>query len=625
MGPVRRVARIGAILALVPAAGAVLISGGLAGAAVSASSPAVSSSARPSPSSAPPTATPAPSRTATRPSPTPTATRPASAQPLPTTTGTAAAAPAGHSAAQTPAPPARGTAPARTIVTFAWGGGNASQMPSLPLFRQYGMHATYYIPSGLVCFPSTTTNCATSQYLTLADIRKIAAAGNEIGGLTVDHLPLETMPTAEVKREICNDRVNLTRWGFTVTDFAYPYATARSRAESLVRQCGYNSGLGAGQVAGAGACTECGVYAETIPPQDPMVIRAPVEVNASDVHWTPATFESIVTAAQQHGGGWVVFLIHDICRSYCTYGITGPQLRQVLSWVHQRTGPDLMVETVRQVIGGPVRPAVPGPVPPRIGGTGIVNADLAEVGTGGYPACFQPADYGANAASFSYHRGGGPGGAATETVSMTSEHSGDAKLLQETDLGECAPPASPGHSYVIGGWYRSSVPAQFDLYYRNQIGDWAYWTSSTHFAASAGWKHATWTTPAAPPGTTALSFGLALSGVGQLTTTGYSLAAAPPDHTKTVTIAAIVLAIAVPIAGWRIWRPRHAGTGRRSGAGPAGGAGGRSAADGAGQAGLVAGRRWMAGPAPAHQMVIIPPDEPITGTAEEAGHPDLRG
>ena len=153
---------------------------------------------------------------------------------------------------------------------------------------------------------------------------------NEIGGLTVSHIHLDaSLPTAEAKREICDDRINLIRWGFRVSDFAYPFAVGPPRIESLVNQCGYNSGLGAGQVAGAGACERCGLYAETIPPRDPMLVRAPVEVNASK-HWTAATFESIVQTAQQHGGGWIVFLIHDICPGYCTYGITSSELAQVL-------------------------------------------------------------------------------------------------------------------------------------------------------------------------------------------------------------------------------------------------------------------------------------------------------
>ena len=50
---------------------------------------------------------------------------------------------------------------ARTVVTFAWGGGWANQMQALPIFREYGMHAVYFIPSGLVCTRSKS-QCASS-------------------------------------------------------------------------------------------------------------------------------------------------------------------------------------------------------------------------------------------------------------------------------------------------------------------------------------------------------------------------------------------------------------------------------------------------------------------------------
>lgn len=523
----------------------------------------------------------------------------------------AAGAAAGRAASPTTSRVPSAAAPVpKTVVTFAWGGGNASQMPSLPLFRQYGMHATYYIPSGLVCFPSKIMNCARSQYLTLADLHKIAADGNEIGGLSVGHIQLDSLPNAEAKREICNDRANLAGWGFTVTDFAYPFAVEHSRAETLLKQCGYNSGLGAGQVAGAGICESCGLFAETIPPRDPMLIRAPVEVNASPVHWTPRTFESIVQRAQQHGGGWIVFLIHDICPGYCKYGITRPQLQQVLAWMdrHRHSGPGLRVETVRQVIGGTDKPVVKGPVPPKIGGTGVINANLTN-GSGGRPMCFQPADYGSNSVRFSYQQGAGPGGTGAETVSMTRATSGDAKLLQQTDLGECSPSVTAGHAYLIGAAYKSSAPTQFDLYYRNRIGAWTYWTSSPRFGPTAAWKRVSWTTPAAPAGATAVSFGLALGEPGQVTTTGYSLAAAPANLAVMFTFLAVGLLIVVPFVGWKAWRLRLAGHRRAEAGKPgeAGGAAGQPGADGL-AAGVVAGRRWMAGP-PAHQMVIDRPAE----------------
>ncbi|MGI8446031.1 MAG: hypothetical protein ACR2MP_02360 [Streptosporangiaceae bacterium] len=52
------------------------------------------------------------------------------------------------------------------------------------------MPATFYVPSGLVCQPGAGPGCQRSPYLTLAEVRRIAADGNEIGGLSVQHVPL---------------------------------------------------------------------------------------------------------------------------------------------------------------------------------------------------------------------------------------------------------------------------------------------------------------------------------------------------------------------------------------------------------------------------------------------------
>ena len=205
-------------------------------------------------------------------------------------------------------------------------------MGALPIFRQYHMHATYYVPSGLVCVPDTDPDCTRTPYLTLQDVRTLAAAGNEIGGLTVLHLRLTRIPAAEAAREICQDRVNLTGWGMQVTDFAYPFAQVTKTLQDLVRRCGYNTALGAGELRGAGLCDSCG-WAETIPPHNPYLLRAPIEVASVGTRWTAATFESIVTGAQRHGGGWIIFNIHDVCAQDCALGVTKPELSSVLAWL----------------------------------------------------------------------------------------------------------------------------------------------------------------------------------------------------------------------------------------------------------------------------------------------------
>lgn len=439
-------------------------------------------------------------------------------------TATATAATAARAASGTAAASGQhGTGRARTVVTFAWGGGSVTQMQALPVFRHYGMHATFFIPSGLICTQSPAECARTSPYLTRSDLGEIAADGNEIGGLTVLHQQLNTVPPAEARREVCDDRSNLMRWGFQPTDFAYPFAVDNPATEQIARKCGYNAGLGAGDVRGAGLCLRC-VAAETIPPANPMAVRAPIEVNAVNTRWSLHTFQLMVGDAQAHGGGWLVILIHDVCPRTCALGITTSELGRVLGWLRSQRGHGVSVATMRKVIGGPVHPAVAGPTPPKLPTAGVRNATLAAGAGGGYPACFQGARYGRNTASFRYQPSGGPHGMAAETLQVTNWSSGDVKLMQTMDLGRCAPSVAAGRTYQISAQYRATLPTQFDVYYRTAVGSWRYWTTSRGFPASPSWTQATWTTPTVPAGATAISFGLTAESDGTISTTGYRLA-----------------------------------------------------------------------------------------------------
>ena len=82
----------------------------------------------------------------------------------------------------------------------------------------------------------------------------------------------------------------------------------------------------------------------------------------------------------------------------------------------------------------------------------------------------------------------------------------------------------------MGVWYKSTRPTQIELYYRNQAGAWLYWTASPAFPATSSWKKAAWTTPATPPGATAVSFGLTADSNITLTSTAYSLRPAKDYH-----------------------------------------------------------------------------------------------
>ena len=401
-----------------------------------------------------------------------------------------------------------------TIVSLTFDDSDEDQYTNaLPALEQYGMHATFYAISGYIG--------VNPGYLTVPQLQAIYNAGNEIGGHTVLHPNLTQISTAEATREICESRDTLLGWGFPVTDFAYPYAAYNSTTEGIVKQCGYNSARQDGDITSPYGCVHGCPMAETIPPKDPYGVRAPQSFQDT---WSLADMEGEVTQAENNGGGWSVLVFHHICDNACDpYSVTPENFSALLAWLQTQ---NVSVETVAQVIGGSVQPAVSAPqVPPAAPGTnGVTNASLEtdDPYNSGTPDCWTASTSAGDKASFA-ETGTAHTGSVGETVTMSSYTSGDAKLLIGEDLGQCAPSAVAGDSYLASGWYQSTVPTRFVFSYRDANGGWHSWTKSPQFAAASSWTQATWATPAVPAGATALSFGMDIAAVGTLTTDDYSL------------------------------------------------------------------------------------------------------
>jgi hypothetical protein len=114
-------------------------------------------------------------------------------------------------------------------------------------------------------------------------------------------------------------------------------------------------------------------------------------------------------------------------------------------------------------------------------------------------------------------------------LAMTAHHSGDAKLLEQFDLGQCSIPVTAGKSYTVATWYKSTTSTQFSIYYRIPSGRWKYWASSPFYQPAGQWTHAAWQAPPLPAGASGLSFGLTLSRAGVLTTDDYSIGLTQPS------------------------------------------------------------------------------------------------
>ncbi|MCT9624945.1 S-layer homology domain-containing protein [Pseudarthrobacter equi] len=416
--------------------------------------------------------------------------------------------------------PAAQAAP-NTIVSLTFDDGNADHVAAAAKINSLGMPGTFFVPSGFLNVPN---------YMSSAQVQALYTAGNEVGGHTVTHADLTQVGADEAKRQVCNDRANLTALGIPVTSFAYPFASINAQAEQIVQDCGYNSGRGLGDLESHIAGTTGFGFAEDMPPADPFVTRAHDQVDST---WTLANLQDLVTKSVNNGGGWVQYTFHHVGNTTPTavsdpLTISDALFNEFADWLAaEKTAGRVDVQTVNQVIGGPAKALVAGPDAPAAQTTGnlIKNPSLETPGSNGstVPKCWQTGGFGTNTPTFTRVAGHMGTLTASQQVQLAGYADGDAKLLPYMDLGECAPSAIGGHSYKVSVWYKSDANSQFVVYYRSGTGAWQNLTWSPWIAPSANWAQATWDTGALPADATAISVGLALFSNGTLTTDDYEL------------------------------------------------------------------------------------------------------
>jgi peptidoglycan/xylan/chitin deacetylase (PgdA/CDA1 family) len=184
------------------------------------------------------------------------------------------------------------------------------------------VNATFYINSGTI---------GTSNHLTWSEVQQMYAAGEDIGGKTVDGTNLTTLSTAQQISEICNDVQNMKAEGITPLSFAYPSGAYNATIESEVQGCGYGNARTAGSLTPSGP-----TYAETLPPRSWMALRA----YAPSGQVTLANLESLVTSASAKGG-WIPIVIGKVCSqtldpsnySACTSSAGWIQLSDLQSFI----------------------------------------------------------------------------------------------------------------------------------------------------------------------------------------------------------------------------------------------------------------------------------------------------
>jgi peptidoglycan/xylan/chitin deacetylase (PgdA/CDA1 family) len=185
-------------------------------------------------------------------------------------------------------------AAAQTKVSLAFDGDNIAQysLGYQQALQPYGAKATFFVNSGSI---------GATNAMTWTQLSALAAAGDDVGGKTVNATNLTTDPNPTA--QVCNDRAALLQHGLAPVAFAYPGGSTNSSVKTIVRNCGYGNARTAGGLSPTGP-----TYAETIPPADWLATRAYAPSTL-----TLANMQSLVSGAASHTGGWVQIVIGRVC------------------------------------------------------------------------------------------------------------------------------------------------------------------------------------------------------------------------------------------------------------------------------------------------------------------------
>jgi peptidoglycan/xylan/chitin deacetylase (PgdA/CDA1 family) len=255
----------------------------------------------------------------------------------------------------TSAPPPPPPPTKNTVVSFTFDDTFSNQAAALDVLTRYGMRGTVYVNSPRI---------GTTNYFSRTQLTAFQADGHEIGGHTLTHADLATVSSTEAKRQVCDDRSNLLAMGLKAKSFAYPFGSSTSTVKTIVRDCGYNSARGVGDLRSPGyGCNSC-VTADTIPPVDVWDIKTNSSVKSDT---TLDMLKNYVTQAEGDRGGWVPLVIHSVCNGCASNSININTFTAFVDWLSK--DPMSQVKTVDEVIGGPLQPSpgtgtTPPPPPP---------------------------------------------------------------------------------------------------------------------------------------------------------------------------------------------------------------------------------------------------------------------
>lgn len=127
-----------------------------------------------------------------------------------------------------------GQLPARPVLITFDDGYVDTYTHAFPIMEKYGLKGALYV---------VTSTVGVGEFISVEQLRDLAAHGWEIGSHTVRHVDLVKHPD-QIEKELESSRETLQEWlGMPILTMAYPYGKANEYVQTKTRLAGFRAGL----------------------------------------------------------------------------------------------------------------------------------------------------------------------------------------------------------------------------------------------------------------------------------------------------------------------------------------------------------------------------------------------
>ncbi|MEV4640609.1 galactose oxidase early set domain-containing protein [Actinoplanes sp. NPDC049548] len=153
----------------------------------------------------------------------------------------------------------------------------------------------------------------------------------------------------------------------------------------------------------------------------------------------------------------------------------------------------------------------------------LSNGGLESVDATSFPVCWEKSGWGDSAHTFEVTHTAPHSGRNAMKITVSAISSGDRKAMM-LENPSCAPNVTPGHQYDASVWYKTTTANTVMTVFRHDVAQgWVYWTDLATLPVTSAWTQKTVRTPAVPPNTDQIVWGVTIYGVGTLQTDDYAL------------------------------------------------------------------------------------------------------